>query len=127
MPPHHDEGPALVAEMCEHANANATRDPLWTAAYLMCRVNWIHPFFGGNGRTSRAVSYLGLSVGLNMELPGRLTIPDQIVADRNPYYDALELAHATCKEGRVDLTPLVSLLDTLLQRQLASSAPPSQE
>ena len=27
-------------------------------AYLMWRVNWVHPFFGGNGRTSRAVAYM---------------------------------------------------------------------
>ena len=86
----------------------------------MWQVNSIHPFFGGNGRTSRAVSYLSLSVGLNMELPGRLTIPDQIVADRNSYYDSLEAAHTAWKDGRLDLSLLVSLLDTLLQRQLAS-------
>lgn len=119
-PPPHEEVLGLVAEMCASANANATKEPLETAAYLMWRVNWIHPFFGGNGRTSRAVSYLGLSVGLNMELPGRLTIPDQIVADRNPYYNALEEAHAAWKEGRLELGPLVSLLDAMLQRQLAS-------
>ena len=119
-PPPHEEVPGFVAEMCEYANENASREPLETAAYLMWRVNWIHPFFGGNGRTSRAVSYLGLSVGLKMELPGRLTIPDQIVADRNRYYDALELAHEAWRERRLALSPLISLLDTFLRRQLAS-------
>ncbi|MBL8221394.1 MAG: Fic family protein, partial [Bryobacterales bacterium] len=32
---------------------------------VMWRLNWIHPFFGGNGRTARSASYLVLCASLN--------------------------------------------------------------
>jgi len=45
--------------MCDHINENwAKLSPLHLAAYTLWRMNWIHPFVDGNGRTSRAVSYL---------------------------------------------------------------------
>ena len=58
QPPHHSEVPALVQEMCDYVNSNWGMTAFHLSAYLMWRVNWIHPFAGGNGRTSRAVSYL---------------------------------------------------------------------
>jgi Fic family protein len=57
-PPEHKYIEGLVGDMCEQANANADWGAVKTAAYLLWRLNWIHPFGGGNGRTSRAVSYL---------------------------------------------------------------------
>ena len=68
------------------------KSPLHLASYVMWRLTWIHPFTDGNGRTSRAVSYLVLCIRLQMLLPGRLTIPEQIEVDRTPYYKALEAA-----------------------------------
>jgi hypothetical protein len=44
----------------------------------MWSMNWIHPFFGGNGRTARALSYLVLSVKLGFVRPGTKTIPELI-------------------------------------------------
>jgi hypothetical protein len=56
-------------------------------------------------------------------LPGTTTIPDQIAADKTPYYDALELADAAWKKtGRVDVTALESMLDTMLANQLLQAA-----
>lgn len=49
---------ALVQEMCDYVNNNFhEKTALHLAAYVMWRLNWIHPFADGNGRTSRAVSY----------------------------------------------------------------------
>jgi Fic family protein len=84
----------------------------------MWRLNWIHPFYDGNGRTSRAVSYLVLCMRLGYPLPGTNTIPEQIAANKKPYYDALELADAAWKEGRVDVTALEKLLGDYLSVQL---------
>ena len=56
----------------------APKPPIHLAAYTMWRVNWIHPFAGGNGRTSRAVSNLVLCARLGYRLPGTLTVPEQI-------------------------------------------------
>jgi len=67
----------------------------------MWRINWIHPFFGGNGRTARALSYLVLCAKLGFRLPGNKTIPDFIVESREPYYTALRKADAAWSDGKL--------------------------
>ena len=121
-PPPAADVPALVAEMCEYANDD--RHPaLHTAAYLMWRLNWIHPFSDGNGRTSRAISYLALCVKLgDGPLPGTLTVPAQIAADKPIYYSALDQADAILKaEDRVDVSAMETLLEGLLAKQFLSA------
>jgi Fic family protein len=87
------------------------------------RLNWIHAFADGNGRTARAVSYVVLSISLNSLLPGTPTIPDQIASDKNPYYEALEAADLGWKEtGQVDVSAMEHLLGMLLAKQLVSAA-----
>ncbi len=52
--------PELIEEMCDYVNDHWNEStPLHLAAYLMWRLNWIHPFADGNGRTSRIISYVG--------------------------------------------------------------------
>jgi hypothetical protein len=46
------------------------------------------------------------------------SIPEQIAQDKRPYYTALEAADGAWSEGRVDVSVLEKLLDTLLARQL---------
>ncbi len=84
----------------------------------MWRINWIHPFAGGNGRTSRAVSYLVLLAKLGYALPGTRTIPDQIVDNRPPYYEALDAADLAWKRGNLDASKMEKLLSSLLAKQL---------
>jgi Fic family protein len=85
----------------------------------MWRINWIHPFSGGNGRTSRAVSYLALCAKLGYRLPGANTIPDQIVANRKPYYAALDVADSAYSQGKNDVSAMEELLSNLLAIQLS--------
>jgi Fic family protein len=111
----------LMEELCDYVNENwGARSALHLAAYVMWRLNWIHPFSDGNGRTSRAVSYLVLSVRLGYRLPGRPTIPEQIVDNRDPYFRALEAADAAARNEQIDVTALEALLERLLAVQLAS-------
>ena len=111
--------PRLVEEMCDYVNEMWTvKSPIHLAAYVMWRLNWIHPFTDGNGRTSRAVSYLVLCVRLGTLLPGRLTIPEQIEEDRRPYYRALEAADLAWTVGQIDLTAMKELLSAMLAKQL---------
>lgn len=64
-PPRAPEVPAAVQGYCEYMNANWHETvPFHLAAYSMWRMNWIHPFADGNGRTSRALSYLILLIKL---------------------------------------------------------------
>lgn len=109
----------LMQEMCEYVNDNWNKTGIHLASYVLWRLNWIHPFADGNGRTSRIASYIVLCVKLDSILPGITTIPDQIASDKKPYYDALEEADRAWQENeRIDVSALESLLDALLARQL---------
>jgi Fic family protein len=119
QPPPPDLVPGLLDEMCDYANSSKL-GAIHVASYLMWRINWIHPFGDGNGRTSRATSYLALSIGLRMELPGTPTIPDLIVMQRQPYYEALDAADAAWQSGIVDVWQMEVLMNDLLIRQLSS-------
>jgi Fic family protein len=90
---HHLDIADLMAEMCDYINSNwREKSALHLSAYIMWRLNWIHPFADGNGRTARALSYVVLSVKLKSLLPGSPAIPDLIDAAKEPYYKALESA-----------------------------------
>jgi Fic family protein len=112
--------PELVEEMCDYVNEHWEKStPIHLAAYIMWRLNWIHPFADGNGRTSRILSYVVLSIRAGALLPGTPTIPDQIVDNRGPYFDALDAADEAWRAGTIDLAKMEQLLGGLLANQLA--------
>ena len=87
--PHQPPEAAFVSDevqsMCEYVNNNwSTKSAVHLAAYVLWKMNWIHPFSDGNGRTARAISYVVLSIKLDSLLPGTPTIPEQIAADKQP-------------------------------------------
>ncbi len=104
--------------MCNYVQAHWDTTPVHLAAYLMWRINWIHPFFGGNGRTARAVSYLILCARLGFRLPGTKTIPDLIVENRGPYYGALRAADTAWEKDILDIADMEKLMGDLLATQL---------
>jgi Fic family protein len=105
--------------MCTYINSSwSEATAIHLAAYVMWRVNWIHPFFGGNGRTARALSYLVLCAKLSFRLPGNKTIPDLIVESREPYYAALRKADVSWSDGNLHLAEMESLMESLLADQL---------
>lgn len=112
------EVPALVQEMCNYVNAGIDKSPIHHAAYVLWRINWIHPFAGGNGRTARAASYLVLCAKLGFWLPGTKTIAQHIEEDRVPYYDALKAADNACKKGAMDVSAMEELVSATLAKQL---------
>jgi hypothetical protein len=57
---------------------------------------------------------------LGYQLPGVKTIPDQITQNRDPYYEALEIADAADREGRIDVSALEALLGDMLAAQLVA-------
>ncbi len=118
-PPPPDLVPGHVEEMCDYVNENAgTRSPVHLAAYLLWRINWIHPFDDGNGRTARAVSYAVLCTLLGYELPGTKTIPEQIAKDKTPYYKALECADEMYAKKQLDISQVEALVESTLAAQL---------
>ena len=118
---------SLVVEMCDYVNENFdSKEALHLAAYIMWRLNWIHPFFDANGRTSRVVSYLVMCIKLRILLPGTKTMPEIISENREPYYRALEFADQKSDERTVDVSDMESLLSKLLVGQLLSAHPEAQ-
>lgn len=108
-----------VEDMCEWITERwSDASAIDLCAYIMWRLNWIHPFADGNGRTTRAVAYLVLCVRAGARLPGFPTIPEQIAADKRPYYDALEAADQSEAEEDPDLTAMQVLLESYLEKQL---------
>jgi Fic family protein len=111
-----------VQSLCEYINENWNKSAAHLAAYVLWKMNWIHPFADGNGRTARAVSYVVLSIKLDSLLPGTPTIPEQIAANKDPYYDALEAADTAWAGGKIDVSALESLISDMLARQLLNAA-----
>lgn len=115
--------PSLVDGMCNYVNGNFGKSAVHLSAYVMWRHNWIHPFFGGNGRTSRAVSYLVLCARLGYDLPGSPTVPQQIAdvpKSRDRYFRALQAADASDKNVRLDVSMMEDLVSDCLAAQLLS-------
>jgi Fic family protein len=112
--------PELVEQLCDYVNDNWERSPIHLAAYVMWRLNWIHPFVDGNGRTTRMISFVVLCAKLGYRVPGTNTIPEQISQNKKPYYDALEQADlAFEKTEQTDITAMEQLLGESLAKQLA--------
>lgn len=120
IPPDAHRVQELVEELCDWVNEHWKDRPIFLSAYVMWRLNWIHPFEDGNGRTSRAVAYLVLCCRLGDRLPGRKTIPEQIAENKEPYYDALEEADSAYERGELDISKMEELLEGYLATQLKS-------
>jgi Fic family protein len=92
--------------------------PTELAAYGLWRINWIHPFIEGNGRTARATCYYLLCARNGTLLPGDKIVPERIRENRVPYYAALQAADRAWNAGHYDLTEMEAYLAGLLEAQL---------
>lgn len=103
---------------------------IWTAtelaAYGLWRLNWIHPFVEGNGRTARAACYFLLCVRSGALLHGRKIVPERIRESREEYEAALIAADRAWDEGNLDFSRMEDYLAGLLQAQLADDGLPYQ-
>jgi|SRR5690606_33710163 len=111
-----------IEEMCDYVNDHwSDTTAIHLASYIMWRLNWIHPFSDGNGRTSRILSYVILCIKTGSILPGTPTIPEQIVENRNPYFAALDAADEAFVNGEIDLSVMEELLSGMLAVQLKNA------
>jgi Fic family protein len=97
-------------------------DALDAAAFALWRINWVHPFRNGNGRTARAFCYACLNARLGVILPGTTTVIDQIMLTRPDYEAAIRVADqaVAANPAARDLAQMKAYLDGLLQIQIAS-------
>src|SRR3569832_1970776 len=95
-------------------------DPVALAAFAIWRLNCIHPFPNGNGRTAAAFGYACLCIKFGRVLPGRRTVLHALIADSRPLYPYLAAAHSyyARTRKRPGLPGLRRLLQRLLRRQL---------
>jgi Fic family protein len=99
--------------------------PTELAAYALWRLNWIHPFIEGNGRTARAVSYYLLCVRHGALLGGSKIVPERIKEDRDEYEAALTDADRRWDQGELDFSRMEAFLASLLQAQIADDGMPN--
>lgn len=95
-------------------------DPVWLAAYVLWRLNHVHPFINGNGRTARAAGYFVLCVKVGGWLGGDVILPELLRRERPEYIKALKQVDETESGGgeKIDLAPLQNLMWRLLKEQI---------
>lgn len=116
VPNHMDRFFSLI-----HENWTIVDHPTLLPAYALWRLNWIHPFVEGNGRTARAACYYLICMKQGRLLPGKKTVPERIKESRDSYIAALQAADSAWDEGRYDVTQLAVYLEGLLQEQLSEA------
>jgi Fic family protein len=124
IPPRFEEVPHLMDLFFSFIHENWTvkglgDHPTALAAYALWRLNWIHPFVEGNGRTARAACYYLICMKYGALLPGRKIVPERIRENRQPYYDALKAADLAWHEGHLDVSVMADYLEGLLLGQLS--------
>lgn len=123
-PPAHFRVAALMDDFVNVVNRSwESADPVALAAFVLWRLNNIHPFINGNGRTARASCYFVLCVKLNLWLPGTTILPELLKRERARYVVALQKADASFLSGAGDFSELHVLISELLAEQINSAAP----
>lgn len=120
IPPHFREVPELMDKFISFIHENWDNlTPTHLAAYGLWRLNWIHPFIEGNGRTARAVCYYLLCTKYGGLLRGTKIVPERIRENRQPYYAALQSADRAWENGHLDVSELEAYLAKLVDDQLS--------
>ena len=123
--------PSLVRDAISWVNRKTDRSALEGAAYAQWRFNWIHPFAGGNGRTSRAITYLIVCMNEGRMLPGVPSMPSLIYQHRDEYIRALQAVDESLRNAdglsssdqvvQPDFSAMVDFLRQMLTKQFTSA------
>ncbi len=95
IPPEHFRVATLMDDMVNRVNRSWTEtDPIELAAFVLWRINHIHPFINGNGRTARASCYFVLCAHMGKWIPGDPILPELLREGlyRSRYIEALKEA-----------------------------------
>lgn len=124
VPPMHHQVDALMEDFVNVVNRTWTEtDAVALASYVLWRLNYIHPFINGNGRTARAACYFVLCLHIGQWLPGNTILPELIRRDRPQYVAALRSADNSFRAGDLDLSELHGLLTMLIHEQIHGTPP----
>jgi Fic family protein len=122
-PPHFKDVPNQMDRFFSvvHENWTILDHPTILPAYALWRLNWIHPFVEGNGRTARAACYYLICMKQGRMLGGRKIVPERIRENRTPYYAALRAADQAWEQGHFDVSELADYIAGLLKAQLTDA------
>ena len=123
-PPEYYRVPELMNAFIDEVNhAWLHTDSVALAAHVLWRLNSIHPFINGNGRTARALCYFVICVNAEGMLSGKTTLPELIRRDHDEYVKHLKDADQKAAAGdQTAVAGLHAFLVRLLNEQLASAA-----
>jgi fido (protein-threonine AMPylation protein) len=123
IPPHFDTVEEHMDQFFSivHENWDIMDGPAELAAFALWRLNWIHPFIEGNGRTARAACYYLMCLRYGDLIPGTTIVPELIRNNRQPYYQALKAADDAWASGHFDQSELDLYLQDLLVQQLSTA------
>mgnify|MGYP001627622589 CR=1 FL=1 len=125
IPPMFWQVQSLMDDMVNMVNRSwIETDPIALASFVLWRLNHIHPFINGNGRTARVTAYYVICMKAGRLLEGSPTLPELLKRERDRYVLALEAADASLlSPSGLDFSQLHSLVDELMQEQLGISNP----
>ncbi len=124
QPPPHFEVNALMQLFTNQVNRIwSETDPFHLSALVLWRLNHIHPFINGNGRTARVVSYFVLCLKLDNWLPGSPILPELIRLNRDEYIQLLREVDSSAISGSLYVSPLAHFIQRLLEEQLGQKNP----
>lgn len=122
-PPHFRDVPSHMDRFFSFTHENWTKvdHPTLLPAYALWRLNWVHPFVEGNGRTARAACYYLICMRQGTLLKGTKIVPERIREQRMPYYSALRAADQHWEAGDINVMELAIYLEQLLAAQLSGN------
>jgi len=116
--------PDLMDDFVNQVNRKwAETDDLVLASFVLWRLNSIHPFINGNGRTARAACLFVLCLKSGGWLPYSPILPELIKSNRKEYVEILKGVDLSVVSGTLELQPLVDFLGMLLAQMIAKPAP----
>ena len=99
IPPHFSDVPDLMDRFVSFIHENwDNMTPTQLSAYGLWRLNWVHPFIEGNGRTARAVCYYLMSVKvgeLKTTQPNTTTIEPALLTSLQNYFCCVLMTHTS--------------------------------
>ena len=114
--------PDLMDDFTNTVNRRwAEADDLGLAAYVLWRLNGIHPFVNGNGRTARAACLFVICVKAGGWLPYTPILPELIRRDRAEYVEILRKIDAGAASGKLEVAELVGFLERLIKEQVQAA------
>lgn len=122
QPPTHETVAGHMATVfTDLADIWPVANPVEAGSFLLWKINWVHPFKNGNGRTARAFCYACICLKFGFVLPGTTTLIELIMQNRGEYQSALRVADLSFQEtGTADLTAMNAFVERLLREQFLS-------